>query len=49
MNLIEISLPELYVNPWSCAKCMFVKKLEKNIVMSFSVNNLHLALHSKKI
>ena len=47
--LIEVSLLDLYVDPRSRAKCMFVNKFEKNIVMSFSVNNSHLALQSKKI
>ena len=48
--LMEISLNDLYVDPRSRAKCLFVKYIRKkkyNFV--FNVNNLPLAPQSKKI
>ena len=48
--LMEISLNDLYVDPRSRAKCLFVKQIRKkkyNFV--FNVNNLPLAPQSKKI
>ena len=48
--LMEISLNDLYVDPRSRAKCLFVKQIRKkkyNFV--FNVNNLPLAPQSKEI
>ena len=48
--LMEISLNDLYVDPRSRAKCLFVKQIRKNIYnFVFNVNNLPLAPQSKKI
>ena len=48
--LMEISLKDLYVDPPSRAKCLFVKQIRKNINnFVFNVNNLPLAPQSKKI
>ena len=48
--LKEISLNDLYVDPRSRAKCLFVKQIRKNIYnVVFNVNNLPLAPQSKKI
>ena len=42
--LMEISLNDLYVDPRSRAKCLFVKQIRKNIYnFVFNVNNLPLA------
>ena len=47
---MEISLNDLYVDPRSRAKCLFVKQIRKNIYnFVFNVNNLPLAPQSKKI
>ena len=47
--LMEISLNDLYVDPRSRAKCLFVKQIRKNIYFVFNVNNLPLAPQSKKV
>ena len=48
--LMEISLNDLYVDPRSRAKCLFVKQIRENIYnFVFNVNNLPLAPQSKKI
>ena len=47
---MEISLNDLYIDPRSRAKCLFVKQIGKNICnFVFNVNNLPLAPQSKKI
>ena len=47
---MEISLNDLYVDPCSRAKCLFVKQIRKKIYnFVFNVNNLPLAPQSKKI
>ena len=48
--LMEISLNDLYFDPRSRAKCLFVKQIRKKIYnFVFNVNNLPLAPQSKKI
>ena len=48
--LMETSLNDLYVDPRSRAKCLFVKQIRKNIYnFVFNVNNLPLASQLKKI
>ena len=48
--LMEISLNDLYVDPRSRAKCLFVQQIRKNRYnFVFNVNNLPLAPQSKKI
>ena len=49
-RLMEISLNDLYVDPSSRAKCLFVKQIRKKIYnFVFNVDNLPLAPQSKKI
>ena len=48
--LMEISFNDLYVDPRSRAKCLFVKQVRKNIYnFVFNVNNLPLAPQAKEI
>ena len=46
---MEISLPDLYVDPRSCVNCLFVKQIRKVYNFVFNVNNLPLAPQSKRI
>ena len=48
-SLIEISLPDLCVDPRFRAMCLLVKQITKNIIMYFYVNNLPLAPQCKEI
>ena len=44
--LMEISLNDLYVDPRSRAKCLFVKQItQKNIILSL-MSTTHLWLHN---
>ena len=48
--LMEISMNDLYVDPRSRAKSLFVKQIRKNIYnFVLNVNNLPLAPQSKEI
>ena len=49
--LMEISLNDLYVDPRSRAKCLFVKQITKKKIINFvfNVNNLPLAPQLKKV
>ena len=46
--LIEISSPDLNIDPCSRAMHFYVKQLKKNFIMSFNVNNLPLALRYRQ-
>lgn len=46
--LIEISSPDLSVDPRSHAMNLYVKQLNKNFIMSVNVNNLPLAPRSRQ-
>ena len=46
--LIEISSPDLSVDPRFRAMNLYVKQLNKNFIMSFNVNNLPLAPRSRQ-
>ena len=46
--LMEISLNDLYVDPRSRAKCLFVKQIRKNIYNFVFMSTTYLWLHNRK-
>ena len=47
--LMEISLNDLYVDPCSCAKCLFVKQIRQKIYNFVLMSTTYLWLHNRKI